>query len=185
MSLEDKISDLIAAVDRLNQTMSNTGESAPPSAPPSASGPKPTQAVLGKAEELGVDLDEVEGSGKNGRVTVKDVEKFYESSQALSEPSAPPAPTPQSPMPGTAPATGGAQNNPFAPPPQITLQQLQARCSEIFAAVSQAGRTDLASAMQNAIHKHGAMQIAEVPQEKWQEVLQEVEDILQRLTAGT
>jgi 2-oxoacid dehydrogenase-like protein with E3 subunit-binding domain len=34
-----------------------------------------TEGALRKAEELGVDVDEVEGSGAEGRVTVRDVEK--------------------------------------------------------------------------------------------------------------
>ncbi|HET7119772.1 MAG TPA: E3 binding domain-containing protein [Solirubrobacterales bacterium] len=34
-----------------------------------------TEAALRKAEELGVDVDEVEGSGAEGRITVRDVEK--------------------------------------------------------------------------------------------------------------
>jgi e3 binding domain len=34
-----------------------------------------TEAALRKAEELGVDVDEVEGSGAGGRVTVRDVER--------------------------------------------------------------------------------------------------------------
>ena len=34
-----------------------------------------TEAALRKAEEEGVDLDEVDGSGAEGRITVRDVEK--------------------------------------------------------------------------------------------------------------
>jgi len=34
-----------------------------------------TTGALRKAEELGLDIDEVEGSGAQGRVTVHDVEK--------------------------------------------------------------------------------------------------------------
>jgi pyruvate/2-oxoglutarate dehydrogenase complex dihydrolipoamide acyltransferase (E2) component len=34
-----------------------------------------TEAALRKAEEHGVDVDEVEGTGAEGRVTVHDVEK--------------------------------------------------------------------------------------------------------------
>jgi pyruvate/2-oxoglutarate dehydrogenase complex dihydrolipoamide acyltransferase (E2) component len=36
--------------------------------------PNATQAARQKAEELGVDLSEVEGSGSEGRITVKDVQ---------------------------------------------------------------------------------------------------------------
>jgi len=33
-----------------------------------------TEAALSKAGEVGVDLDEIEGSGAEGRITVRDVE---------------------------------------------------------------------------------------------------------------
>jgi pyruvate/2-oxoglutarate dehydrogenase complex dihydrolipoamide acyltransferase (E2) component len=36
-------------------------------------GPDATKAAKQKAQELGVDLSQVEGSGSEGRVTVKDV----------------------------------------------------------------------------------------------------------------
>ncbi len=39
----------------------------------SEDGPNATEAAKRKAEELGVDLSQVEGSGSEGRITVKDV----------------------------------------------------------------------------------------------------------------
>ena len=34
-----------------------------------------TEAALREAEDAGIDLDEVEGSGADGRITIRDVEK--------------------------------------------------------------------------------------------------------------
>ena len=52
--------------------------------PASGTQPKVSDAAAAKAAELGVDIDQVEGSGANGNVTVKDVEaaaKAAESTQ--------------------------------------------------------------------------------------------------------
>jgi pyruvate/2-oxoglutarate dehydrogenase complex dihydrolipoamide acyltransferase (E2) component len=57
------------------------------------SGPSATKAAAAKAEELGVALADVEGSGKDGNITVADIEAV----------AAPPAPVEEAPK---APAKG-------------------------------------------------------------------------------
>ncbi len=61
-----------------------TGSGGPAVAPlPEATGPRRySPAVLRLAEERGVDLDQVPGTGINGRVTVKDVRSYIESGRA-------------------------------------------------------------------------------------------------------
>ena len=61
-----------------------TGSGGPAVAPrPEATGTRRySPAVLRLAEERGVDLDQVPGTGINGRVTVKDVRSYIESGQA-------------------------------------------------------------------------------------------------------
>ena len=57
------------------------GDSEPPDA---------TEAALAKATELSVNLGDVEGTGRDGRVTAPDVQKHAESLQATPEGSNPP-----------------------------------------------------------------------------------------------
>jgi pyruvate/2-oxoglutarate dehydrogenase complex dihydrolipoamide acyltransferase (E2) component len=63
------------------------------SANKAVSGPSATKAAAAKAEELGVPLADVEGSGKGGNITVADIEAV----------AAPPAPKEEAPK---APAKG-------------------------------------------------------------------------------
>ena len=85
-----------------------TGSGGPISADRPADAPQPRQtrrryspAVLRLAEERDVDLDQIEGTGLNGRVTLKDVRRFLETQPEPNQPAEPvPAPTPQ-PVPIT------------------------------------------------------------------------------------
>lgn len=47
-----------------------------------------TDNARAKAEELGVDIEEVEGTGQDGRVIVSDVEAFASSAEPQAEPQA-------------------------------------------------------------------------------------------------
>lgn len=47
-------------------------------AAPEPAAPDPTPDSVKRAEELGVDLSKVAGSGKDGRITVSDVEKAHQ-----------------------------------------------------------------------------------------------------------
>jgi pyruvate/2-oxoglutarate dehydrogenase complex dihydrolipoamide acyltransferase (E2) component len=73
-------------------------------------GPSATKAAAAKAEELGVALSDVEGTGKDGNITVADI-------QAVAPPPAPvekaaPAPVEKAPKaPAKAPAKGKKQTN--------------------------------------------------------------------------
>ncbi len=83
-----------------------TGSGGPISADKPADAPQPQRtrrryspAVLRLADERDVDLDQVQGTGINGRVTLKDVRRFLETqaeAPAPIETSAPPAPAAQS-----------------------------------------------------------------------------------------
>jgi pyruvate/2-oxoglutarate dehydrogenase complex dihydrolipoamide acyltransferase (E2) component len=69
--------------------------------------PEATEAAVRKAQELSVSLGEVEGSGKEGKVTVPDVESYY---KALQEPPPPQeSPTPQEGGQGAQAASGQPQ----------------------------------------------------------------------------
>ncbi len=82
-----------------------TGSGGPISADKPAESPQPRRArrryspaVLRLADERDVDLDQVQGTGLNGRVTLKDVRRFLETqaeAPAPAETSAPPAPAVQ------------------------------------------------------------------------------------------
>jgi pyruvate dehydrogenase E2 component (dihydrolipoamide acetyltransferase) len=99
--------------------------SEPPPAPPAPAAPpapEPTDGAGEKtfvspvvariASEHGVDVDQVEGTGRGGRVTKKDILAFVEAgpTQAPAAPAAPPEPPAEAPPP--APET-----RPAAPPP--------------------------------------------------------------------
>ncbi|MCY4651549.1 MAG: dihydrolipoamide acetyltransferase family protein [Dehalococcoidia bacterium] len=85
-----------------------TGSGGPISADKPADSPQPRRArrryspaVLRLADERNVDLDRIQGTGLNGRVTLKDVRRFLETQDEASvptEPTAPPAP-PVQPLP--------------------------------------------------------------------------------------
>ena len=68
-----------------------TGSGGPISADPPAGSPRPagrrrySPAVLRLAEERGVGLDRIEGTGLGGRLTLKDVRRFLEQPAALNE----------------------------------------------------------------------------------------------------
>ena len=94
-----------SAADRIGTLMTDvapvgpTGSGGPISADPP---PKPERessrkryspAVLRLAEERGVDLDEIAGTGRDGRVTLKDVRAFIDRRETESAPEPPPQPT--------------------------------------------------------------------------------------------
>lgn len=70
------------------QTFFPSAPSLAPSVPdedspqPSQDAPDATDAAVAKAEELDVDLSEVDGSGADGRITVEDVESAAERDSA-------------------------------------------------------------------------------------------------------
>ena len=79
-----------------------TGSGGPISANKPAETPSPRRArrryspaVLRLADERDVDLDQIQGTGLNGRVTLKDVRRFLETQPEMPLPAAPPATTPQ------------------------------------------------------------------------------------------
>ncbi len=80
-----------------------TGSGGPISADKPAESPAPRRArrryspaVLRLADERDVDLDRIQGTGLNGRVTLKDVRSFLETQSEPTQPIEPvPAPTPQ------------------------------------------------------------------------------------------
>jgi pyruvate dehydrogenase E2 component (dihydrolipoamide acetyltransferase) len=72
------------------------------------------------ASEHGVDPGQVQGTGRNGRVTKKDILNFIEQGAPAPEPAAAPAPTPAAapaPTPQPAPAPAAAIARPPAPAP--------------------------------------------------------------------
>jgi 2-oxoglutarate dehydrogenase E2 component (dihydrolipoamide succinyltransferase) len=112
--------------------------SEPPAAPPAAPvppAPEPSDGAGEKtfvspvvariASEHGVDVDQVEGTGRGGRVTKKDILAFVEAGPAEAPAPAEPAPPPEAPpeaaaptpeaLPEAAPSTPEAR--PAAPPP--------------------------------------------------------------------
>ena len=83
--VEGKLDRLLAALENQNGNGSaNASASAPAQAPTSANGSaavevEATDAARRKAQELGVDLTQVEGTGADGKITVEDVRKKGES----------------------------------------------------------------------------------------------------------
>ena len=82
--VEDKLDRLLAALDGQSQNgngSANASAQAPADVPADANGSaveatiEATDAARRKAEELGVDLTQVEGTGADGRITVEDVRK--------------------------------------------------------------------------------------------------------------
>src|SRR5947209_5586886 len=131
--------------------------------PPQANGAQPkrfyTPVVLRMAEEHGIDLASVEGSGAHGRVTRKDVERAIASGDSTPAPGPtpptasapqaappPPAPAPLAPPPGSAAASPA----PAPPPPQPVPARL--------------GGADVAlTPMRRAIAEHMARARADIP----------------------
>ncbi|HET7035612.1 MAG TPA: 2-oxoglutarate dehydrogenase complex dihydrolipoyllysine-residue succinyltransferase [Thermomicrobiaceae bacterium] len=104
--------------------------SAPPGVPSPSGGAVPTAepagalraspAVRRLAEEYGIDLSQVAGTGENGRVTREDVMRYVLSRQQPAPAAAPPSPTPAS-----APAAAPARPSPAPVPaaPQLELPE--------------------------------------------------------------
>jgi pyruvate dehydrogenase E2 component (dihydrolipoamide acetyltransferase) len=108
---------------------------AAPAEPPAAAPAEPAANGDGKsfvspvvariASEHGVDVSQVPGTGRGGRVTKKDILGFVESGGQAAQPAAEPAPQPQAAAPTEAPAQPApptpapapAQPAPPAPPP--------------------------------------------------------------------
>jgi 2-oxoacid dehydrogenase-like protein with E3 subunit-binding domain len=84
--LENRLDDVQAKIDRLLAALENTispngtqaapqAEAAPQESAPQGEEIRATAAARRKAQELGVELTEVEGTGANGQVTVDDVRR--------------------------------------------------------------------------------------------------------------
>src|SRR5579885_2927970 len=88
--------------DRL-ESRSRPGQGSAVTEPKSGGARRPITPIARKrAEELGVDLAQVEGTGPGGRVTREDVERFAASAQPSAKPARPaPAPAPSLAQPGT------------------------------------------------------------------------------------
>jgi pyruvate dehydrogenase E2 component (dihydrolipoamide acetyltransferase) len=112
-----------------------SASNAPEPAPPPAPAPAPTPAAADSngrsfvspvvariASEHGVDPNQIEGTGRGGRVTKKDILDFIESGGPAPQPEAPapPAPAPAAPVPAPAPAPAAAA--PPAAPPKPAAQ---------------------------------------------------------------
>jgi pyruvate dehydrogenase E2 component (dihydrolipoamide acetyltransferase) len=95
---------------------------APPAAPPAATGDGAADGksfvspvVARIASEHGVDPGQVQGTGRGGRVTKKDILSFIEQGAPAAAPEAPEAP--EAPAPAPAPAERRPAPTPPAPPP--------------------------------------------------------------------
>jgi pyruvate dehydrogenase E2 component (dihydrolipoamide acetyltransferase) len=110
----------------VEQPVEAAPEPAPAAAPPpetDGAGEKTfvSPVVARIASEHGVDVSQVEGSGRGGRVTKKDILAFVESGAQAPAPAAPAAPAPAQPEAPPAPAepapSAEAPKPPPAPPP--------------------------------------------------------------------
>ncbi|HZC19143.1 MAG TPA: E3 binding domain-containing protein, partial [Rubrobacteraceae bacterium] len=84
--LEQRLDDVEAKIDRLLAALENTSENGTQPAPQAEASQesasqtdgseiRATAAARRKAQELGVELSEVEGTGANGQITVNDVRR--------------------------------------------------------------------------------------------------------------
>ena len=126
-----------------------------------------TPVVLRMAEEHGIDLSTVQGSGAHGRVTRRDVERAIERGPAA-EPAAPPpaaAPAPVAAAP--APAATPVQPSPSPAPQPAAAPPASAAAPpapQPSAAPPQAGDQQVAlTPMRRAIAEHIARARAEIP----------------------
>jgi pyruvate dehydrogenase E2 component (dihydrolipoamide acetyltransferase) len=107
----------------------STAESPVPTAAqpqvPSTNGKTFVSPVVAKiASEHGVDPSQVQGTGRGGRVTKKDILSFIESgAQPAAPPAAPPAPPPAQPAPPPQPEAAPAPKPAPAPPPAPAAAQ--------------------------------------------------------------
>ena len=96
-----------------------------------------TPVVLRMAEEHGIDLSTVQGSGAHGRVTRRDVERAIEQAPAARpappQPVAPPVSTPQAPapQPSAAPAQAGDQEVALTPMRRAIAEHMARARAEI------------------------------------------------------
>ena len=131
-----------SAADRIGTLMTDvapvgpTGSGGPISADPP---PKPERetsrkryspAVLRLAEERGVDLDRIAGTGRDGRVTLKDVRAFIDRRETEPAPEPPSAAPPPSPEPPSADA-GDERRVPLSAVRRIIAQNMVRSASEI------------------------------------------------------
>jgi large subunit ribosomal protein L20 len=79
--IETSITVEVASQQEEPVAEADTAEAEPTSTEPEAESVEATEAAERDAEELGVDLTEVEGSGEEGRVLVEDVEEAAEGSE--------------------------------------------------------------------------------------------------------
>jgi pyruvate dehydrogenase E2 component (dihydrolipoamide acetyltransferase) len=135
-------------------------EPAAPAAAPAPAAPSPSDGAGEKtfvspvvariAAEHGVDVDQVQGTGRGGRVTKKDILAFVESGPAEA-PAAPPPPAEAPPTPEPEPAPTRAA----APPPPPTTAAPPAPEPVAAAAEPQPGETlEPMNAMRRGIAEH-------------------------------
>ena len=110
-----------------------------------------TPVVLRMAEEHGIDLSTIQGSGAHGRVTRRDVERAIEHGPRGAPPAARPAPAAPPPAPVAAAA---------APPPAAPTA---APAPTPVAAPTQAGEQVALTPMRRAIAEHMARARGEIP----------------------
>jgi pyruvate/2-oxoglutarate dehydrogenase complex dihydrolipoamide acyltransferase (E2) component len=76
--LDSRLDDVESKIDRLLAALENAPQNGGAQMAPQANGPaeiRATAAARRKAQELGVDLSEVEGTGSGGQITVDDVRR--------------------------------------------------------------------------------------------------------------
>ena len=110
-----------------------TGSGGPISANKPAETPSPRRArrryspaVLRLADERDIDLDQIQGTGLNGRVTLKDVRRFLETQPETPLPAAPPAPTPQ-----PTPISGADERVPLSPVRRLIAENMVRSATQI------------------------------------------------------
>ena len=144
----EKVEEAEAAPAPAAETTTSADE--PGAAPPPQPAPAPVppggdghgdrafvSPVVGRiAAEHGVDVSQVEGTGRGGRVTKKDIMNFIESGGARAEATAPPAPAPdapapQAPAPRPAPAPEAPAPARFEPKPSPAAAPAAARAEPL------------------------------------------------------
>lgn len=113
-----------------------TGSGGPISANKPADSPQPRRArrryspaVLKLAEERDVDLDQIQGTGLNGRVTLKDVRSFLETQIKIPQPTEPVVPTTPTVQP--APMSGDDERVSFSPVRRMIAENMVRSASQI------------------------------------------------------
>lgn len=122
--------------------------------------PNPTKATVALAEEKGVDLADVKGTGKNGRVTQADVKAHA----AASAPQEDPAPEPEAPAPADTPAA-----DPFSegeePVMQTEATSIEPTAENTTAALKAVNAEKGMDVCVEILGEYGCRRVSEVPAE--------------------